>query len=128
MTAPTTSEARRGTPLSLKRLEATRLPWAPRTAGDDDLDVDLAVGAGGRADDAGDGLRVVADGPGDEVGVGVGALGAAGGEEEDGFEQVGLALGVGAEEEYGAGGEVELEAGVVAEVGELEAAEVHVGG
>ena len=84
---------------------------AVRTLASDDveLDGDIAGGAGGLGDDAGDGLGIVAldDAPGDEVGVGRRALGASGGEEEDGFEDVGLALGVGAEEEDGAGGEVE---------------------
>ena len=80
-----------------------------------------------RAGDPGVRLHVVAGGPGDVVGVGVGALGAAGGEEEDRFEEVRLALRVLAEQKDRAGREIEFLFRVVAEVGEREVAEVHWG-
>ena len=65
--------------------------------------------------------------PGDELGVAAGPFGASGGEEEDGFEDVGLALGVVAEQDMEARREIDVEPAVVAEVAEAQMGQMHSG-
>jgi hypothetical protein len=86
--------------------------------------VEGAVVAGDVGLEAGEGLALGFGAPGDELAVVAGAGGAARGEEVDGFEEVGLALSIVAEEEEAAGREGEVEVGVGAEAGELEASDV----
>jgi hypothetical protein len=61
----------------------------------------------------------------DQAGVAFGAVGPAGGQQEHGFEQVGLALRVLAQQQHGAGLEVQFKRGIVAVVGQGQGAKVH---
>ena len=63
--------------------------------------------------------------PGDELGVAAGPFGASGGEEEDGFEDVGLALRVVAEEHVEARRKVRIQPRVIAELAEPEMGQMH---
>ena len=89
-------------------------------AADRHFDADGAGEALGFGDDAGDGRGLGV--PVDEVAIGGRAGGADRRQEVDGFEEVGLALGVLAEEQQEAGRRVELQAAIVAEVVEGQAA------
>jgi hypothetical protein len=61
----------------------------------------------------------------DELAVTFGVEGGQGGEEVDGFQDAGLPLGVGSNDEGRPGGEVDVQAGEVAELGEGEVGEIH---
>src|SRR5579872_1506042 len=65
--------------------------------------------------------------PAHRLALGVGAEGPAGGDEHDGFEQVGLALRVAAREDDEAARRRQVEREVVAEVGQAQPLDVHAG-
>jgi hypothetical protein len=95
-----------------------------RRAGDDGLELHRSGAAFDGACDARDRLGVGFSLPADELGVGRSARRAAGGEQIDGFEEVALALSVGAEEEEVAPGEADVELLVVTKGAELQPSQI----
>ena len=145
LTWPMASMARLATPLMLdallqaggRRLEerqlvAERLFVAGRLlagllrlAHEGQLDLHIALVAAHLAHQAGMGQRLVAGQPVDQLAVAARPVGAGGRQVIDRFQQVRLALAVGADQQADARRQVELQPGVVAEIGQAQVLQMH---